>query len=183
MNNGWQKCIYENCPVGFSVPSSFPLQPSVVVSMHTVRFCSFAFLPRFFLFSIFSCSKAKWWKIRNRNCLVNRVHILVCILSLTFPTVRSPPMSLDHRQWLFHPHIVFPAFIISELFHRARPVQSCPRKLHPNTMTCFQPHSPGSRTARRVWFPFLSLSCIVHPAQCYTEYWLTLRFPPTVIFM
>ncbi len=38
-----------------------------------------------------SCSKVQWWKIRNRIYLVNWVHVLVCILSLTSPAVSSPP--------------------------------------------------------------------------------------------
>ncbi len=135
----------------------------------TWSFCPLCSPSFFSCLSVLSCSKVKWWKIRNRIYLVNWVHVLVCILSLTSPTVPSAPMSLDYCQWLFHPRIVFPAFIISELFQWACPVQYCPRKLLPNTMSCFQPHSPGSRTARRVWFPFLSVSCIVHPAQCYTN--------------
>lgn len=114
-----------------------------------------------YIVSPVSCSIETWWKIRNRNYSVNWVQ-LVCILCLTFPAV-PPPISWSTASG-FSIHALF--FLLS--FPSASS-PACMRKLRPNTMTCFQPHSPGSRTARKVWFPSLAVSCIVRPALCYTH--------------
>lgn len=174
----------------FSVPSGFPLQPSIVVSKHTFfnMATDLIFLPPLFsliffsCLSVLSCSKVKWWKIRNRIYLVNWVLVLVCILSLPPPDCSFSPHESGSLPVAFPSTHCFSCFYHFRVVPGSvsRPVLSPEAPSQHNELFSATLSWKQDSTESVISFSFC-VCCSSSPEL--HQHWLTVCFPPTIIFM